>query len=277
MASTRVTKGLAKTGTRSQVVASITIPPPSSKQNAKPSPSDVRYFSTPDALGAWFEKHHQEATEVWVGFYKRGTGKPSVTWPESVDEALRVGWIDGLRKSLDEERYVIRFTPRKKGSIWSQVNLQKIAELQKQGRMLPAGEKVFAERDQKNVNRYSFEQKEKGFDAAIEERLRQTSAKAWAYFSERPPWYRRTSAYFVSSAKRDETRERRFLSLVDACERGVFIDQLVSPKGATAKTESSGRKKTSPEKQKSPASKPASKKAREKRPAKKKASRSRGG
>ena len=241
----------------------------------KAAPTDVRYFATPAALAKWFAAHHQKATEVWVGFYKTGTGKPSITWPQSVDEALRVGWIDGVRKSVDEERYVIRFTPRKKGSIWSQINLRKIAELQNKGLMLPAGEKIFAERDQKKVRRYSFEQEVKSDGVAFAKRLRDASEKAWAFFSQRPPGYRRTVEHLVTSPKKEETRERRFSALIASCERGELIPELVPRKGATSVKAGESAKK--PEKKPSGAPKKKAAKASEKRPSEKKRSPARRG
>ena len=136
-----------------------------------------RFFATPQDFRRWLEKHHTDATELWVGFYKKSSGRPSITWPESVDEALCAGWIDGLRKRVDDESYMIRFTPRKAGSIWSAVNTRRAAELLKEGRMRPAGRAAFEARDPKKTNLYSFEQRQAAALApALEKRFKANRA-----------------------------------------------------------------------------------------------------
>ena len=179
------------------------------------------FFATPGAFRAWLEKHHASAAELWVGFHKKATGTPSITWPESVDEALCFGWIDGIRKTIDQDRYVIRFTPRKPKSNWSNVNIKRVGELTKLGRMTPAGLKVFEERDAKRE--YSYEEtRSRTFDSAIEKTFR-GNKKAWKFFEEQPPGYRKMMTFWVMSAKRDETRLARLEKLIEASAAGKRI------------------------------------------------------
>lgn len=194
-------------------------------------PRGVRYFTTPAGWRRWLEANHARAVELWVGFYKRGSGRPSITWPESVDGALCFGWIDGVRKSIDAERYVIRFTRRKAGSIWSAVNLRKMRALDRAGLLHEAGRAVFAARDPKRQRVYSFEQrKELTLSAAQWKRLRGDAA-AWAWFAAQAPWYRRTAVFWVVSAKRAETQERRLLILIADSAAGRRIGPLAERKG----------------------------------------------
>jgi uncharacterized protein YdeI (YjbR/CyaY-like superfamily) len=185
-----------------------------------------RFFRTPAAFRGWLERHHASARELLVGFYKRGSGKPSMTWPESVDEALAFGWIDGVRKRLDDERYTIRFTPRRRGSIWSVVNTNRVGVLTRAGRMHASGVKVFRARDKKKTGRYSFERDAATLTPAFVDRLR-GNPKAWACFETAPPWYKRTATYWIMSAKQEATRERRLALLVDACARGVKVSPFL--------------------------------------------------
>lgn len=172
------------------------------------------YFASPALFRAWLEDHHATAAELVVGFYKRGTNRPSMTWPESVSEALCFGWIDGVRHNVDARRYTIRFTPRRKGSIWSAKNITTAEQLIRDGRMMPAGAAAFAARDEKRSRVYSFE-REKAAELSPADAARfQTNTRAWTYFQEQPPWYRRTSYHWVISAKRDETREKRLATLI---------------------------------------------------------------
>ncbi len=182
-----------------------------------------KFFKTPADWRKWLERNHDKAEELWVGFYKKDSGKPSITWPESVDGALCFGWIDGVRKSIDEVSYMIRFTPRKPSSIWSAINLKRVEELTKLGLMHAAGLKVFQARDLKKSGRYSFEQeKPQKLDEAYEKKLR-ANKKAWAFFQAQPPWYQRTSSFWIMSAKQEETRLRRLAILIDdsAHERSI--------------------------------------------------------
>ena len=198
------------------------------------SASAPRYFKSPSEFRAWLEQHHADASELLVGYYKRATGKPSMTWPESVDEALCFGWIDGIRRSIDEERYCIRFTPRRRGSIWSVVNTKRVAELTREGRMRPAGLKVFEERDPKKTQLYSFERETAAMPPAYERRFR-ANAKAWTYWQAAPPGYKRSVTHWLTSAKREETRERRLAALIERCAIGRKIAPLEPTPSARAR------------------------------------------
>jgi uncharacterized protein YdeI (YjbR/CyaY-like superfamily) len=174
------------------------------------------FFATPAELRAWLEAHHATQPELLVGFYKKGSGKPSITWPESVDEALCYGWIDGVRRSLGDEAYTIRFTPRKKRSVWSNVNIRRAGELIAEGRMRPAGLAAFEARTGERSGVYSFEQKDQEkvvFDEA-QARQFQADPKAWEFFQAQAPWYRRTATWWVISAKKEATRAKRLATLI---------------------------------------------------------------
>jgi uncharacterized protein YdeI (YjbR/CyaY-like superfamily) len=190
------------------------------------TPSDVKFFVNPAEFQKWLERNHQKAQEVWVGFYKRETGRPSITWPESVDEALCVGWIDGICKRIDDESYTIRFTPRKAQSIWSAVNIARVAELTREGRLQPTGVAAFERRSAGRSAIYSYEQREAAtFDQAAERQFR-ANPKAWEFFQAQPPWYRRTATYKVVSAKREETRQKRLAALIADSAGGRRIREL---------------------------------------------------
>jgi uncharacterized protein YdeI (YjbR/CyaY-like superfamily) len=182
------------------------------------------FFATPEAFRAWLEQHHADETELLVGFWKRDSGKPSMTWPESVDEALCFGWIDGIRRSLGAESYTIRFTPRKPRSNWSAVNIARVAELQRLGRMRPAGQKVFDERVPSK--QYSYEARPEALSPEYEKLFRKNK-KAWTYFQAEAPWYRRAATHWVMSAKKEETRERRLAELIERSGAGLHIKQLI--------------------------------------------------
>jgi uncharacterized protein YdeI (YjbR/CyaY-like superfamily) len=198
-------------------------------KKVKPSVERPRFFATPRHFRAWLERHHADGGELWVGFHKRGSGKPSITWPESVDEALCFGWIDGLRKSIDETSYRIRFTPRRPTSKWSTVNIRRLAELIAAGRMRPAGLAAFERRDEAKSREYSYEQRYAATFSPEQERRFRGNGKAWATFQACPSWYQRTATYWVVSAKREETRERRLTSLIERSERGEPIRELKRP------------------------------------------------
>jgi len=179
----------------------------------------VRFFKTPAELRRWFAKHHASEDFLWVGFYKKDTGEPSVTWPESVDEALVVGWIDGIRKRIDGQRYKIRFTPRRRGSVWSAINIARVEELAKAGRMRPAGLDAFALRRENRSGIYSYEQR----TAALPEpyaAMLAANKRAEAFFAAQPPSYRKLACWWVVSAKQEETRSKRLGKLIDACVAG---------------------------------------------------------
>lgn len=172
------------------------------------------FFATPEDFRAWLAKNHARETELLVGFYKKGSGKPSITWPESVDEALCVGWIDGVRRSLGEEAYTIRFTPRKAKSTWSAVNIKRAGELIEAGRMTPAGLKAFEAREESNSRIYAYENRHKAvLDPALEERFR-ANEEAWEFFQAQPPGYRHLMIFRVMSAKQEATRLRRLDQLI---------------------------------------------------------------
>jgi uncharacterized protein YdeI (YjbR/CyaY-like superfamily) len=172
------------------------------------------------------EQHHDSARELWVGYYKKGSGKPSMTWPESVDEALCFGWIDGVRKSIDPERYMIRFTPRRARSIWSAVNIERVAALTEEDRMRPAGLKAFEARREDRSGIYSYEQRDKAvLDPALEKRFRATK-KAWASFETMPRSYRQAAIRWVMTAKKEATRERRLATLIEDSAAGRTIGPL---------------------------------------------------
>ena len=181
---------------------------------------DVAFFATPEAFRAWLAAHHQSSTELWVGFFRKGSGEPSITWPEAVDEALCVGWIDGVRKRVDERRYANRFTPRTPRSTWSAVNIARVAELTRLGRMQPAGLAAFARRTEARSGTYAYEQRE---SAALEPAAEQTfraDATAWTFFQSQAPSYQRTIIWWVVSAKREETRRKRLAAIIAASAQG---------------------------------------------------------
>ena len=188
------------------------------------------FFSSPQAFRAWLQKYHAAEQELWVGFHKKGSGKPSLTWPESVDAALCYGWIDGVRRSLDAESYTIRFTPRKPRSTWSAVNIKRANELRKQGLMHSAGIKAFEKRTDDNSAIYSYEQRKSAELSAQLERQFRTRKSAWDFFQSQPPSYRRVATYWVISAKKEETRLKRLNTLIEDSERGQRIGPLQRPK-----------------------------------------------
>lgn len=185
------------------------------------------FFPTPAAFRRWLEEHRDSERELWVGFYKKATGKPSITWPEAVDQLLCFGWIDGVRRSLGEESYVIRVTPRRPRSTWSAVNVKRAKELMKLGLMCESGLKVFLDRDLEKTNRYSFEREKVKLTPLMEKRFR-ANRKAWKFFDNQPPGYRKTILWWVMSGKQEATREKRFGILFESSERGARVD-LMSP------------------------------------------------
>ena len=187
------------------------------------------FFATPAEFRAWLEEHHADRRELLVGFYKTGSGRPSITWPESVDEALCFGWIDGVRRGIDGDSYSIRFTPRRPGSIWSTANVKRARELIELGRMTPAGLAAFEARKEERSGVYSYEQREDArLDAAQEARFR-ANPRAWEWFEGQPPWYRRAALHWVASAKREETRERRLATLIEDSAHGRTVKPLTRP------------------------------------------------
>jgi uncharacterized protein YdeI (YjbR/CyaY-like superfamily) len=187
---------------------------------------DAIYFASAAEFGAWLEEHHADATEVLVGFWRVATDRPSLTWPESVDEALRFGWIDGVRLRVDAERYTIRFTPRKPGSNWSRINLAKVEALRAAGRMRPAGEAAWAARRTDREGVYSFERREAARLEAEQEAAFRADPQAWDWFQAQAPSYRRTAIHWVISAKRPETRAKRLATLIADSAAGRRIGPL---------------------------------------------------
>ena len=183
------------------------------------------FFETPAKFRKWLEKNHLTVDEQWVGFYKVGSGKPSITWPESVEQALCFGWIDGLRKSIDEESYRIRFTPRRPTSKWSRVNIQKVQELTDAGLMKPEGLAAFERRTNAN---YSFELEEAKFSPEYQ-KIFESNRKAWNYFQKQIPSYKKTATRWVLSAKQEETRLRRLTQLITDSEAEQYIKPLRRP------------------------------------------------
>ncbi|MBV9181344.1 MAG: YdeI/OmpD-associated family protein [Acidobacteria bacterium] len=188
------------------------------------------FFKNPSAFREWLEKNHGRKKEVLVGFYKRASGKPSLTWPESVDAALSYGWIDGVRKSIDNISDSIRFTPRKPASTWSAINVERVAKLTRLGLMRPAGMWAFQARRQDKTAVYAYEQQPKKLPSAYEQQF-QANRKAWDFFQKQPPWYQRTATYYVISAKRQETCQRRLAELIRDCAEGLAIKRLRRPSG----------------------------------------------
>src|SRR5579859_2732029 len=181
-----------------------------------PESVESTFFATPSEWRKWLDEKHDKFQELWVGFYKKGSGKPSITWPEAVDEALCFGWIDGVRKSIDDVSYKIRFTSRKPSSIWSNVNINRVTELSKLGLMQPAGLKAFGERKQGKSGIYAYEQRnEAALDEDSEKQFRANRA-AWDFFQAQAPSYQKTVIWRIVSAKKDETKQKRLATLIEA-------------------------------------------------------------
>jgi uncharacterized protein YdeI (YjbR/CyaY-like superfamily) len=196
----------------------------------KPQP---RFFATPEALRKWMHANHEKKSEQWIGFYKTNSGKPSITWPEAVDEALCVGWIDGVRKSLGEDSYMIRFTPRKATSTWSAVNQRRMAVLTAENRVLPAGLAAFEQRKEGKSGIYAYENRKSATLTPEYEKRFRANKKAWKYFSEQPPSYKYTIIWWIITGKQEATRERRLAEMIQYSEKGVWHPRM---KWATSTT-----------------------------------------
>jgi uncharacterized protein YdeI (YjbR/CyaY-like superfamily) len=194
-----------------------------------PDATEPIFFATPDEFRTWLEKHHDSAREVLVGYYKTSSSRPSITWPQSVDQALCFGWIDGVRKRIDDERYMIRFTPRKPGSNWSAVNVARIKELTELGLMRPAGLHAFQARVEANTGVYAYEQRDAAALDDAEEREFRANPQAWAFFQARAPSYRKAAIWWVVSAKKPETRRKRLATLIDDSANGRTVKPLTRP------------------------------------------------
>lgn len=197
--------------------------------NMKPT-----FFRTQSAFREWLEKHHEKANELWVGYYKKDSGRSSITWPESVDEALCFGWIDGIRKSIDDTSYTIRFTPRKPGSIWSTVNIKRAQALIEQGQMRASGIKAFQNRRENKSGIYSYEQRKVELEEPYNELLKKNKM-AWKFFQSQPSSYRKAISWWIISAKKEETRLKRLEKLVSYSTQSEKIPEM-NPKKSARKT-----------------------------------------
>jgi uncharacterized protein YdeI (YjbR/CyaY-like superfamily) len=187
------------------------------------------FFKTTQKFRAWLEENHAAKFELFVGFYKKASGRGGITYPEALEEALCYGWIDGIRKNRDQNSYTIRFTPRRPTSIWSLVNIAHVRRLTKLGRMKPAGLKLFRERDRKKSKIYSFENRDKPLKPKFS-KIFKANEKAWKFFRSQPPSYQKVAQWWITWAKKEETQLRRLQSLIEACEQGVRLDRFVSQK-----------------------------------------------
>lgn len=187
----------------------------------------LHFFRSPAALRAWLEKNYSKSDEIWIGFYKKDSGKSGITYAEALDEALCFGWIDGIRKTLDDVSYVNRFTPRRARSVWSRVNIAKVKALIEAGRMTPAGLAEYEKRSGEATGPYSFEQYQVQFSAKQEKVFRKNRV-AWKFFESQPPYYRRVATWWVTSAKREETQDRRLERLIDDSAGGRRIGSLAT-------------------------------------------------
>jgi uncharacterized protein YdeI (YjbR/CyaY-like superfamily) len=187
------------------------------------------FFATPADFRAWLERHHESDSELIVGFHKRDSGRPSITWPEAVDQALCFGWIDGVRRRIDDTSYSIRFTPRKARSTWSAVNIERMNELVDEGLVAPAGRAAFERRTDDRTAVYSYEQRRSAKLEPDQERRLRADARAWAFFEAQPPSYRRAAIHWVTSAKKPETRDRRLQQLIECSAAGRTIPPLTRP------------------------------------------------
>jgi uncharacterized protein YdeI (YjbR/CyaY-like superfamily) len=183
------------------------------------------FFESAAEFRTWLEENRDKASELLIGFYRKESGKGGITYREALDEALCFGWIDGMRKRFDASSYTVRFTPRAGDSIWSAVNTKRVGELIKFGRMHPAGKQVFDGRDREKANQYSYERATCQFEGVQDKQFR-ANKKAWEFYQAQAPWYRRTSCWWVVSAKREETRSRRLAKLIADSAAGRRIDML---------------------------------------------------
>lgn len=190
---------------------------------------DVVFFRSAAEFRRWLQKHHDLRDELWVGFYKKASGKSGITYPEAVDRALCFGWIDGVRRSIDAISFTNRFSPRTARSTWSLINIRRVGELTKLGMMAPPGLAAFKARDPKRSGKYSFENRPQSLTPAFEKTFR-ANKEAWAFFASQPPGYRRVAIWFVMSAVKMETRERRLSTLIDDSARRCRLGLLAPAK-----------------------------------------------
>ncbi len=193
-------------------------------------PPKPTFFPTPSDFRAWFESHHDQFQELFVGFHKKSSGKPSITWPESVDAALCFGWIDGVRKSIDDTSYTIRFTPRRPTSTWSAINIKRVQQLKKTGLMHLAGLKAFAARSAKKSAIYSYEQRKSARFTREQAKQFRANKGAWEFFRSQAPWYQRVTTYWVISAKMEETKHKRLSLLIEHSQNRRTLPHLTREK-----------------------------------------------
>lgn len=181
------------------------------------------FFTSPDEFRDWLDKNHDTATEVFVGFYKTNSGKPSITWPESVDVALCFGWIDGVLKPIDNDSYSRRFTPRKANSTWSAVNINKMEDLITKKLVRPAGMAAYEKRKESNSKIYAYEQENPEALPEVFEKEFKANKGAWEFFMKQAPWYRKQMIHRITSAKQEKTKQSRFEKLLNASAEGKRI------------------------------------------------------
>jgi len=198
------------------------------------SRNNLRFFRTRNALRQWLEKNHDKASELWIGFYRKDSGRGGITYAEALDEALCYGWIDGIRKKLDDVSFTNRFTPRKKNSVWSNVNIKHVERLTREGRMMPPGTAAYEAKQDNRSGVYSFERETAELEPEMKERFRK-NAKAWKFFEGEPPYYRRMASWWVISAKKDETREKRLSDLINYSAKQTRLPSF-TPASARKKT-----------------------------------------
>ncbi|MBC9913460.1 YdeI/OmpD-associated family protein [Chitinophaga varians] len=186
-------------------------------------PNEPVFFETGAAFRKWLDKNHHKAEELLVGYYKTSSGKKSMSWSESVDEAICYGWIDGVRRSVDEESYTIRFTPRKPKSIWSAINIKKVEDLTREGRMMPAGLAAFSKREVKRSAIYTYELEESAKLSDEFEQQFRANEKAWAFYQKMAAGYRKLTAHWVMTGKQAATREKRLAELIRDCAEGKKV------------------------------------------------------
>lgn len=196
-----------------------------------------KIFNSSAEFREWLENNHDRVGELWLGFYNKRTDKQSITYREALDEALCFGWIDGVRKSVDETTYEQRFTPRRAKSYWSAVNIKRIDELAKLGRVAPAGVKAFEQRTS-DSGKYSFESRQKELPPAHKKQFKANRA-AWEFFQAQAPWYQRTCSFWVVSAKQEATRDRRLATLIRDSAQRQRLRMLMPKTKKTAKSSAS--------------------------------------
>ncbi|NWJ46039.1 MAG: YdeI/OmpD-associated family protein [Chloroflexi bacterium] len=196
---------------------------------------DTIFFQTEAEFREWLEQQHAQMQELWVGFYKKSTAKPGISYGQAVDQALCFGWIDGIRKTIDVESYMIRFTPRKPRSIWSAVNLKRAGELVELGLMHASGLKTYQERDPDKAQLYSYENDKRALVDSYEAQFRENPA-AWDFFQAQPPYYKKVASFWVMSAKKEETRLKRLATLIEDSAQGRRLAQVTyqAAKNATS-------------------------------------------